>query len=279
MGYEVVSHGKLNRKQEDYSLLYGMSELDEEIQSLKSFYCQPGEFEVQEFGNSKQILVHLKHNQPSQEPILINVDLRVPESYPERIPDIIINSSQLTHEVLTIIHKDATGCADQNLGQAMIFVILCNIQDNLDKLVDEEYSLKVPEEDETGDVWNCLLLLDHMRAKSKYIKTIHKWTQELDLKGRLLFCGKLILILLQGQHVNIKEYLIRHRSVNVDVDSHGRSCKERMMSVICEEKATGSKRFLDFTVMEYDLKEDLVKLFSDFDMSLVYCKYIKDVYL
>ncbi|XP_076086420.1 RWD domain-containing protein 3-like isoform X3 [Mytilus galloprovincialis] len=258
---------------------YGMSELDEEIQSLKSFYCQPGEFAVKEFGNNKQMLIHLKHNQPSQKPILINVDLRVTESYPEQIPDIIVNSSQLTHEVLTIIRKDATECAHQNRGQAMIFVVLCSIQDNLDKLVDEQYSLKVPEEDETGDVWNCLLLLDHMRAKSKYIKTIHKWTQELDLKGRLLFYGKLILILLQGQHVNIKDYLIRHRSVNVDVDSHGRSCKERMMTVICEEKATGSKRFPDFTVVEYALKEDLVKLFSDFDLSTLYCNYIKDVYL
>jgi hypothetical protein len=42
--------------------------------------------------------------------------------------------------------------------------------------------------------------------------------------------------------VLFQEYIVRQRSVNIDVDSHGRSCKERMMSILGEEKATGKKR-------------------------------------
>ena len=34
---------------------------------------------------------------------------------------------------------------------------------------------------------------------------------------------------------NFKEYVSRQRTVSVDVDSRGRSCKERMMSVLAEE--------------------------------------------
>lgn len=43
-----------------------------------------------------------------------------------------------------------------------------------------------------------------MRAKSKYIKTIEKWTRDLNLNGRLLFFKRLILIIIEGDHSSIK---------------------------------------------------------------------------
>lgn len=49
-----------------------------------------------------------------------------------------------------------------------------------------------------------LLLLDHVRAKKQYIRTVTKWVQDLDLKGAFVFQKKLILLLLQGQIENIK---------------------------------------------------------------------------
>lgn len=42
--------------------------------------------------------------------------------------------------------------------------------------------------------------------------------------GRLIFQGNLILILLEGEGPALKDYLVRHRTENVDVDSHGRRC-------------------------------------------------------
>ncbi|MBN3296659.1 RWDD3 protein, partial [Amia calva] len=83
------------------------------------------------------------------------------------------------------------------------------------------------------ETWTALLLIDHMRARNKYQKTIEKWTLELGLTGRL-FMGKLILILLQGAKETIKEYLLLQKTVKVDVDSTGKKCKERMMRVLCE---------------------------------------------
>jgi len=53
-------------------------------------------------------------------------------------------------------------------------------------------------------LWLTLVHLDHMRAKTKYVKTVEKWASDLKLTGRLMFLGKIILILLQGDRSNIK---------------------------------------------------------------------------
>uniref|UniRef100_A0A8C6R1J5 RWD domain-containing protein 3 n=2 Tax=Nannospalax galili TaxID=1026970 RepID=A0A8C6R1J5_NANGA len=103
-----------------------------------------------------------------------------------------------------------------------------------------------------GDgLWVTLLHLDHMRARTKYVRTVQKWASDLRLTGRLMFLGKIILILLQGDRSNIKDYLILQKTSKVDVDSSGKKCKERMISVLFETKVqTEHKRFLAFEVKE-----------------------------
>ncbi|KAI7837367.1 hypothetical protein COHA_008806 [Chlorella ohadii] len=80
----------------------------------------------------------------------------------------------------------------------------------------------------------CLLKLDHMHSRSSYSRLIRRWAAELGLGGRLLFCGSspIILILLGGAADGLKEFLLRMRTRNVDVDSKGRPCRERMMTVL-----------------------------------------------
>ncbi|ESP05544.1 hypothetical protein LOTGIDRAFT_99835, partial [Lottia gigantea] len=50
----------------------------------------------------------------------------------------------------------------------------------------------------------AVLHLDHMRAKTQYVKLIKKWTNELSLNGRLIFYNRLILIVLIGDSEDIK---------------------------------------------------------------------------
>ena len=69
-----------------------------------------------------------------------------------------------------------------------------------------------------------------------------RWTEELKLSGRVLFVGHLIFILLTGVAEDIKEYLRRHKSYNIDVDSSGKPCKERMMTVLAQEQAPANLR-------------------------------------
>ncbi|XP_036362078.1 RWD domain-containing protein 3 isoform X1 [Octopus sinensis] len=83
--------------------------------------------------------------------------------------------------------------------------------------------------------WTLLIHIDHMRAKAKYIKFIKKWCRDFQLSGQLIFFKKTILLFLIGEHNNLKSYLVQHKTVCVDVDSRGVGCKEKMMTVLCEE--------------------------------------------
>jgi hypothetical protein len=48
-----------------------------------------------------------------------------------------------------------------------------------------------------------------MRARGKYVRTVQKWAADLGLTGRLMFLGRTILILLQGERDNIKVPKVR----------------------------------------------------------------------
>ena len=119
-----------------------------------------------------------------------------------------------------------------------------------------------------------LLHLDHMRSKSSYSKMIKKWAGELSLTGRLIFCHKMILILLQGDMRNVKEYVVRNRTTNVDVDSRGRSCKERMLSVLCEAAFLQGQEVGEFSVVDFT-SEELSSFFSQHSMEEMYTDHVK----
>ncbi|GFS08470.1 RWD domain-containing protein 3 [Elysia marginata] len=119
-----------------------------------------------------------------------------------------------------------------------------------------------------------LLHLDHMRSKSSYTKLIKKWAYELSLVGRLIFCQRLILILLQGDSKDVKEYIVRNRTSNVDVDSRGRSCKERMLSVLCEVPTRLEQQLEDFAVVEC-LPEELTDFFKSRHLEEIYSNHVR----
>jgi len=127
-------------------------------------------------------------------------------------------------------------------------------------------------------VHNALLHLDHMRSVQSYTKLIKKWVVELGLGGRLLFAHKFILILLQGHSLDIKEYVIRNRTTNVDVDSRGRSCKERMLTVLCDVPNKQATKLCNFEVHKGPLSQnDLEKLFISFGLEDMYTKFVKTI--
>ncbi|KAF5842056.1 hypothetical protein DUNSADRAFT_9625 [Dunaliella salina] len=93
-----------------------------------------------------------------------------------------------------------------------------------------------------------LLRLDHMHSRAIYCRTVSKWASDLGLTGRIIFKDRLILILLEGEEQHVKQYLVCHRTQNVDIDSRGRKCRERMMTVALHQpSALGHERgFSDF---------------------------------
>lgn len=59
------------------------------------------------------------------------------------------------------------------------------------------------EREEEEEDWTAALSLDHIRSRNRYISLLERWSQQLQLSGRLLL-GQSILVILQGARSNIK---------------------------------------------------------------------------
>ncbi|XP_074044328.1 RWD domain-containing protein 3 isoform X2 [Macrotis lagotis] len=220
------------------------------------------------------------------ENIPLKLSFHLPATYPFSLPGISVNSQHLTRAQCIVIKENLLEQAKKLLSKPMVHELVLWIQQNLKHIIGQPetivssevctLSTNISMDDGT---WITLLHLDHMRAKTKYVKTVVKWTSNLKLTGRLMFWGKIILILLQGDRNSIKEYLILQKTSKVDVDSSGKKCKEKMISILFETKVQMEhKRFLAFEVKEYSSLDELLKefeaaglkeLFSEFVLPLV----------
>jgi hypothetical protein len=85
-----------------------------------------------------------------------------------------------------------------------------------------------------------LLRLHHMHDRPGYSRAIARAASAAGLAGRLVFAGRLILILLHGTARGLEGYLTWARTATTDVDSRGRRCRERMMEIVCEAPAAAA---------------------------------------
>ena len=93
----------------------------------------------------------------------------------------------------------------------------------------------------TPGVHVCIAKLDHMRNEQKYLKFLNSWAKELTLYGKILHTGPhsiyvVIIGVNDSEGASVSEFLKRWRTQNVDVDSQGRPCKERLLSVLCQQQ-------------------------------------------
>ncbi|XP_026527640.1 RWD domain-containing protein 3 isoform X2 [Notechis scutatus] len=255
----------------------------EELSAIAAIYCGREECEVLEVSETNGISFRIQTSVKgsSGTDILLKLLFHLPLSYPSSLPNISLHSEQLTRTQCLAVRARLLEAAASRLSQPMVHELILWIGQNFQSIIKEAeipacdrqstLSVKIPED---NDIWTVLLHLDHMRAKGKYIKMVEKWCRDLDLAGRLMFMGKMILILLQGDKQNIKEYLILQKTSKVDVDSSGKKCKEKMMSVLFETKVQAEhRRFQAFEVKDYSTLDELqhefeaaglAKLFSEF---------------
>ncbi|NWI90546.1 RWDD3 protein, partial [Pitta sordida] len=213
--------------------------------------------------------------------VLLKLLFHLPVNYPSTLPGISVNSDQLTRAQCTDVKDKLLEQAKRHLSEPMVHDLILWIQQHLKDVIkqsarasSEKTTLSKGTSSEDG-IWMLLLHLDHMRAKAKYVKTVEKWASDLRLTGRLMFMGKIILILLQGDRSSIKEYLILQKTSKVDVDSSGKKCKEKMMNVLCEtEVQSQHKRFQMFEVKEYSTLEELQKEFETAGLTTLFSEFV-----
>ncbi|XP_053098658.1 RWD domain-containing protein 3 isoform X2 [Hemicordylus capensis] len=224
-----------------------MSELAlEELSAIAAIYCEKDECEVLEVSETGGISFRIQTTVkgPLGRDVLLKLLFHLPINYPSSLPNISVNSEQLTRMQCMTVKERLLEEAKKHFSQPMVHELILWIQQNLQQIVEQAETpaccgKSTLSTDTTLDdgVWTVLLHLDHMRAKGRYVKSVEKWCADLRLTGRLMFMGKMILILLQGDRSSIKEYLILQKTSKVDVDSSGKKCKEKMISVLSETKA------------------------------------------
>lgn len=142
--------------------------------------------------------------------VLLKLLFHLPVNYPSTLPEISVNSDQLTRAQCMDVKDKLLEQAKKHLSEPMVHELILWIQEHLKSVIKqstpagiEKAQLSKGMSTEDG-IWMLLLHLDHMRAKTKYVRTLEKWASDLGLTGRLMFMGKIILILLQGDRNNIK---------------------------------------------------------------------------
>lgn len=133
-------------------------------------------------------------------------------------------------------------------------------QDELGKQPEASSTQQAPQQD-LPPLALALLRLDHMRNKGAYTRTIKAWAKELGLTGRLVFQGLLILIVLEGESSDVAQYILRQRTQVVDLDSHGRKCRERMMDVLMQRDCS-RRAFDEFRDVELCSAAEVAALLS-----------------
>ncbi|NXF97205.1 RWDD3 protein, partial [Eubucco bourcierii] len=213
--------------------------------------------------------------------VLLKLLFHLPVNYPSTLPEISVNSDQLTRAQCMDVKDKLLEQAKKHLSEPMVHELILWIQEHLKSVIkqstpagNEKALLSKGLSTEDG-IWMLLLHLDHMRAKTKYVRTVEKWASDLGLTGRLMFMGKIILILLQGDRNNIKEYLILQKTSKVDVDSSGKKCKEKMISVLCETRVQAQhQRFQMFEVKEYSTLDELQKEFETAGLKTLFSEFV-----
>ncbi|XP_044157497.1 RWD domain-containing protein 3 isoform X1 [Bufo gargarizans] len=254
----------------------------EEISVLSAIYCDPGEWEVLSRSESGiTVMIQTNVRRIAESEIRLRLVFDLPVTYPSCLPNLSVSSEELTRAQCKELRDKLLDQAREHLSEPMIHDLVLWTQQNFNSIIgnsiqDEKRLLSAVTDDGT---WTTLLHLDHMRAKNKYVKTVEKWTLDLKLTGKLMFMGKLILILLQGDRSNIREYLLLQKTCKVDVDSSGKRCKERMISVLCEMKLPPEhERYPTFEVKEYSSTSELEKEFESAGLSEMFAEYVSGLF-
>ncbi|XP_065132176.1 RWD domain-containing protein 3 [Paramisgurnus dabryanus] len=251
-------------------------EASDEMSVLSAIYCGLDEFELLEESADAGLVCRIQTLiERNNEKTPLSLVFHISPDYPNNPPDISISSSHLSRKQCHELRHSLLDKARSLPAEPMVHGLIVWLQENFSDLIKTTscHSAEIiPEMKE--EIWTALLHLDHMRSKAKYIRLIEKWTSDLCLTGRL-FMGKLILILLQGTKENIKEYIHLQKTVKVDVDSSGKRCKEKMMSVLCEIPQTEEKIIMStFEVKDILSLDDLKMEFNLLGLTELYNQFV-----
>lgn len=229
-----------------------------EISALQAIFCNNGEFLLHSPLNLERndathyFSLNLKcvsedENLIENKSVSLKVTVSLPQGYPDVLPRVSLSSAQATRNTLNELHVRLNAFVSTLPEGPKVLQIATWLQEqrinNLKTDSTSTSSIKQQGKigsDETQRT-RLLVKLDHVRNRTRYLKTITQWVEELRIAGKMFFSGRLILLFVEGEAGSVSEYLHRHKTCKVDIDSAGKPCKERMMNIIIQEKSPGSR--------------------------------------
>ncbi|XP_070689748.1 RWD domain-containing protein 3 isoform X1 [Pempheris klunzingeri] len=240
----------------------------EEVSVLSSIYCGEGEFRLVQQAGQDGLVVQINSTVGGETGLDVSLLFHLHPRYPSCPPDISVSSTGLSRSLCHHIRQKLLDQAAALAPEPMVHQLVEWLQ-QCEELTEDcrgvEEEVKEREEEEE---WTAVLSLDHIRSLKRYVSLLERWTQQLQLTGRLLL-GRSILIILQGARPSIKEFCRLLKTAKVDVDSSGRKCKERMMKVLIETPWSG-RSLQGFVVKNYQSSTELTAAFEDISMMELY---------
>ncbi|XP_044056110.1 RWD domain-containing protein 3 isoform X2 [Siniperca chuatsi] len=239
----------------------------EEVSVLSSIYCGEGEFQLIQQSAQDGLVVQINSTVGGERGLDISLLFHLHPRYPSCPPGISVSSTALSRTQCHNIRQKLLDQAAALPPEPIVHQLVEWLQIAEDYRGGEEEVKEREKEEE----WTAVLLLDHIRAQNRYIGLLERWTQQLQLTGRLLL-GRSILVILQGARPNIKEFCCLLKTVKVDVDSSGKKCKERMMKVLIETLLSSScgHGLQGFVVKNYQSLPELTAAFQEINMTELY---------
>ncbi|EKX42744.1 hypothetical protein GUITHDRAFT_164010, partial [Guillardia theta CCMP2712] len=166
------------------------------------------------------------------------------ESYPLVKPDCELIATGVDRKEHAALNETLRKSVDETAGSECMAEVMQRMKEAHDEYHEQEisstnYTPPPPRPTPSSSSSShrvCVLKVDHMREERRYTRTISGWILELGLQGKLFMWKRLIYLVVRGDEDRVSRYLHLHRTQQVDVDSRGRRCKERMLQVIHDGK-------------------------------------------
>ena len=122
--------------------------------------------------------------------------------------------------------------------------------------------------------------IDHMRDDNLYYNNFKKWTDELDITGRLIIveCNlgysknrMIVLLIFSKTKENINNFIKKWRTECVDINARNEPCTEKMMDII-SIKPNKKNIYKDFKMIKCKTINGLIKKLTSLGVEISYVK-------
>ncbi|XP_075414792.1 RWD domain-containing protein 3 isoform X2 [Tenrec ecaudatus] len=173
--------------------------VQEELVALAAIFCGQDEWEVLSRSETDGTVfrIHTQAEGPTAVDTPVELVFHLPVTYPLCPPGISLSSDHLTRTQCAVVQEKLLEQAKNLLPEPMVHQLVLWVQQNLRHILNQTEAAgsgskkcaSPPSSAADDGLWIALLHIDHMRAKTKYVKTVERWASELRLTGRLMFMG------------------------------------------------------------------------------------------